>query len=122
MRITDLLRGEHGALHAQLDRVEAMLLDVRSVDEVRWRAAGLLFSLKSHAHIEEELLMEPMASTAPEGAQCREEIEEEHLVFPRAEASIDDTELKRLGRCWADRRRVYIPNASDHQKHRPKRF
>jgi hemerythrin-like domain-containing protein len=60
MKITDALRGEHGVLYAQFDRLEEELPHVATAAEVREQAALLASALISHARIEDELLFNRM--------------------------------------------------------------
>ncbi len=56
MRITDVLRGEHGVFYAQFDLIERTAPEAKSGVEVQTQAALLAAGLASHANLENELL------------------------------------------------------------------
>lgn len=56
MKITDALLGEHGAILAQFDRLEAALPHMAQAQDIREQAALLAAALLTHAGLEDELL------------------------------------------------------------------
>ena len=61
IRITDALLGEHGALYAWLDAVEAILAEDPSPARIRDLTRTMAAVLGSHARVENELLLDEAA-------------------------------------------------------------
>jgi hemerythrin-like domain-containing protein len=76
MRITDAFRGEHGVFYAQFDYLEDALQVPESVERVRDLARMLEAALEPHAHMEDELLFEPLMRDGDFGPMGT--MEEEH--------------------------------------------
>ncbi len=64
MRITDAFRGEHGALNAQLDHLEARLAVGDDLPALRAAAAMLGAALRRHAELEDRLLFDAADAAA----------------------------------------------------------
>ncbi|MCC6224174.1 MAG: hemerythrin domain-containing protein [Thermoleophilia bacterium] len=58
MRITDALLGEHAVIYSLLDKLARG--EFATADEARGQAHALTAALESHAHLEDELLFEPL--------------------------------------------------------------
>ena len=69
MRITEALLGEHGALNALFDRIEASADAAADGSAVRAMAGMLAAALVSHAEIENDLLFDAMEA-APAAARA----------------------------------------------------
>jgi len=84
MKITDALLGEHGVFYAQFDHLERVLAGESSLDVLRREAALLASALAPHAHLENQLLFDRMASSGmaagPVGMMRSEHEEIEELL------------------------------------------
>ena len=56
MKITDAFIAEHAVLYAQLDHLETAVPAARTAGEIKAMAGLLEAALRSHAHLEDELL------------------------------------------------------------------
>lgn len=57
MKITDAFMGEHAVLYAQLDYLEEAVPAARTLGEIKAMAGLLEAALKSHADLEDDLLL-----------------------------------------------------------------
>jgi len=95
MRITDALLGEHGALYALFDHVEAAIARAPSLLEMREVVAILAAALASHARLEDELLFPVLehklgAITPLAVMHVEHQVIDEALSDALAETSRDD--------------------------------
>lgn len=60
MKITDAFLGEHGVFYAQFTHLEAVLPQLGDLAQIRAQAALLTAALESHAHLEDNLLFDPL--------------------------------------------------------------
>lgn len=76
MTIIDALLGEHGAIYALLDHLEAALDGLQDLRLVQEQTALLAAALASHAAVEDALLFEPALDAG--GAPTFQVMEQEH--------------------------------------------
>lgn len=63
MNLTDALLGEHAVFYAQFDEIERSLLE-DDLASLKRRGSLLAAALESHAHLENDLLFEPLRARA----------------------------------------------------------
>jgi hemerythrin-like domain-containing protein len=98
MRITDAFLGEHGVFYAQFDHFERALED-DDLECVKRRAALIACALEPHAHLENELLFDPIESRVGETAVLdvmRQEHEDIEAALHAIQATADLDEAKQL--------------------------
>ena len=79
MKITDAFLGEHGVFYAQFGYLEDALEVPGSVERVRDLGFMLAAALEPHAHMEDELLFEPLIRDGIFGPAA--EMEDEHRAI-----------------------------------------
>ncbi len=92
MKLTDVLRGEHGAFHALLDEIEEMASFAGEVAQIESAMTVLTTEVKSHAALEEKLLfpaLEPHVETAELFAEMHADHEQIRLGLERIEDARD---------------------------------
>ncbi len=90
MKLTDALRGEHGAFYALFDEVEAMASRAESVAQVQSATVVLAALVTSHAALEEKLLFAALEPHLGKGAPLAV-MREEHAEIERALEQLEDT-------------------------------
>ncbi len=96
MKITDALLGEHAVIYPLLD--ELARGDFATAGEARGQARVLAAALESHAHLEDELLFEPLEQHLGTGAGplsvMRLEHDEIEAVLARLRESEEPVEAR----------------------------
>lgn len=83
IRVTDGLTGEHALFYALFDRLEAVLPDVETTDEVHRHARVLRAALESHAEVEETCLLEDLTQAIPKAGPV-DEMHSDHETIQNA--------------------------------------
>jgi hemerythrin-like domain-containing protein len=87
MKITEALLAEHVVFHNLFDYVERILPKVKTLAEVRMLSALLETMLRTHAKVEDHLLIDPLESTFSQMGQD-ETFHEEHEEIERDLTSV----------------------------------
>lgn len=90
MKITDAFLGEHGVFYAQLDDLEAALVE-EELACIQRRARLLAAALEPHATLENELLFDVLEAAAPDGAGVLLVMRDEHDEIEQALHAIQAT-------------------------------
>lgn len=77
MKLTDALRGEHGALKVQFEHLETAVQEAPDLSAVQFLSGLLESALASHAAIEDEVLFPAIAAVIGQGGPL-EVMEAEH--------------------------------------------
>lgn len=90
MKLTDALRGEHGAFYALFDEVEALVSSAGGVAQIQSASMVLGALVTSHAALEERLLFSTLEPHLGNGAPLAV-MRAEHAEIERALEQLDDT-------------------------------
>jgi hemerythrin-like domain-containing protein len=80
MKITDAFIAEHAVLYAQLDHLEHAVPGAKTVGEIKAMAALLEAGLRSHADLEDELLLDGLEPGLDQMGKL-EKIQHEHAAI-----------------------------------------
>lgn len=89
MKITDALRGEHGAFYALFDQVEAVSQRAGAIAQLVTATAVLNALITSHAAVEEEFLFNAVESVLPNAEPLRV-MRAEHDEIERSLEIVED--------------------------------
>ena len=90
MKLTDALRGEHGAFYTLFDEVEAMACSAEGMAQVQSATTVLAALVSSHGTLEEKLLFPALEPHLGKGAPLAV-MREEHAEIERALEQLEDT-------------------------------
>jgi hemerythrin-like domain-containing protein len=110
MKITDVLRAEHAVFHNLFDHIEAVVPKLKTLAEVK--TLGMLVDKvhAPHAHLEDDLFMEPLESYFDQMGQ-KETFHKEHELI--------DATLARLqeARTLKDAKKILLNAIAFSRKH-----